>query len=153
MLRFNDLTQHALDRCFAGRLFTDTEKDFGQIVSDNRATGSEQEIRRVQIGKADILQQDRTIQAGHNQHVDVFLFDMLRAGDVLVVRWVDRLGRDYADVTDTIRDLTRRGITVRTVINSMTFDRFVLRLDWMMFACTICAIRSLLSRLLAASRW
>ena len=24
------------------------------------------------------------------------LFDMLRAGDVLVVRWVDRLGRNYA---------------------------------------------------------
>jgi putative DNA-invertase from lambdoid prophage Rac len=29
------------------------------------------------------------------------LFDMLRAGDSLVVRWVDRLGRNYADVTDT----------------------------------------------------
>lgn len=33
------------------------------------------------------------------------LFDMLRAGDVLVVRWVDRLGRNYADVTETIREL------------------------------------------------
>jgi putative DNA-invertase from lambdoid prophage Rac len=27
------------------------------------------------------------------------LFDMLRRGDVLAVRWVDRLGRDYQDVT------------------------------------------------------
>jgi DNA invertase Pin-like site-specific DNA recombinase len=27
------------------------------------------------------------------------LFDMLRQGDTLVVRWVDRLGRNYADVT------------------------------------------------------
>src|SRR5215470_18077016 len=26
------------------------------------------------------------------------LFDKLRAGDVLVVRWVDRLGRNYEDV-------------------------------------------------------
>lgn len=50
------------------------------------------------------------------------LFDMLRAGDVLVVRWLDRLGRDYRDVTDTVRDLMRRGITVRTVINGLTFD-------------------------------
>jgi putative DNA-invertase from lambdoid prophage Rac len=50
------------------------------------------------------------------------LFDMLRAGDVLVVRWVDRLGRNYADVTDTIREFMRRGVIVRTVINSMTFD-------------------------------
>jgi len=50
------------------------------------------------------------------------LFDMLRRGDVLVVRWVDRLGRNYADVTDTIRDLMRRGVIIKTVINSMTFD-------------------------------
>ena len=50
------------------------------------------------------------------------LFDMLRSGDVLVVRWVDRLGRNYADVTETIREFMRRGVVVRTVINSMTFD-------------------------------
>jgi len=36
------------------------------------------------------------------------LFDMLRAGDTLVVRWVDRLGRNYRDVTDTIREFMRR---------------------------------------------
>ena len=50
------------------------------------------------------------------------LFDMLRAGDTLVVRWVDRLGRNYADVTDTIRNFIRRGIIIRTVINGLTFD-------------------------------
>jgi putative DNA-invertase from lambdoid prophage Rac len=50
------------------------------------------------------------------------LFDMLRAGDTLVVRWVDRLGRNYADVTDTIREFMRRGVVIRTVINNMTFD-------------------------------
>lgn len=50
------------------------------------------------------------------------LFDMLRRGDVLVVRWVDRLGRNYADVTETIREFMRRGVVVRTVINNMTFD-------------------------------
>jgi DNA invertase Pin-like site-specific DNA recombinase len=50
------------------------------------------------------------------------LFDMLRAGDTLVVRWVDRLGRNYADVTDTIREFIRRGVIIRTVINGLTFD-------------------------------
>lgn len=52
------------------------------------------------------------------------LFDplLLRRGDVLVVRWVDRLGRNYADVTETIREFMRRGVIVRTVINNMTFD-------------------------------
>jgi putative DNA-invertase from lambdoid prophage Rac len=50
------------------------------------------------------------------------LFDKLRAGDVLVVRWVDRLGRNYADVCDVIREFMRRGVVIRTVINNMTFD-------------------------------
>jgi putative DNA-invertase from lambdoid prophage Rac len=50
------------------------------------------------------------------------LFDLLRAGDTLVVRWVDRLGRNYRDVTDTIREFLRRGVIIRTVINNMTFD-------------------------------
>lgn len=50
------------------------------------------------------------------------LYDKLRTGDVLVVRWVDRLGRNYDDVTDTIRHFMRQGVIIRTVINNMTFD-------------------------------
>ena len=50
------------------------------------------------------------------------LFDMLRQGDTLVVRWLDRLGRNYADVTDTIREFIRRGVIVRTIINGLVFD-------------------------------
>ncbi|WP_435659914.1 recombinase family protein [Leisingera caerulea] len=50
------------------------------------------------------------------------LYDKLRKGDVLVVRWVDRLGRNYQDVTDTIREFMRRGVVIRTVINNMTFE-------------------------------
>jgi putative DNA-invertase from lambdoid prophage Rac len=50
------------------------------------------------------------------------LFDVLRKGDTLVVRWVDRLGRNYQDVTDTIREFMRRGVIIKTVINGMTFD-------------------------------
>jgi putative DNA-invertase from lambdoid prophage Rac len=50
------------------------------------------------------------------------LFDMLRDGDTLVVRWLDRLGRNYGDVTDTIREFIRRGVIVRTVINGLVFD-------------------------------
>jgi DNA invertase Pin-like site-specific DNA recombinase len=38
------------------------------------------------------------------------LFDILRSGDTLVVRWVDRLGRNYRDVTDTVREFIRRGM-------------------------------------------
>lgn len=50
------------------------------------------------------------------------LFDMLRRGDTLVVRWVDRLGRDYRDVSDAIREFMRRGVVIKTVINRITFD-------------------------------
>jgi len=50
------------------------------------------------------------------------LFDMLREGDTLLVRWVDRLGRNYSDVRDTIQGFMRRGVVVRTVIKGLTFD-------------------------------
>lgn len=50
------------------------------------------------------------------------LYDKLRHGDTLVVRWVDRLGRNYQDVTDTIRHFMRQGVVVKTVINGMIFD-------------------------------
>lgn len=50
------------------------------------------------------------------------LYDMLRGGDVLVVRWVDRLGRNYSDVVETIQAFMRRGVVIKTVINSMVFD-------------------------------
>jgi putative DNA-invertase from lambdoid prophage Rac len=50
------------------------------------------------------------------------LFDVLRHGDVLVVRWIDRLGRNYDDVTANIRRFMAMGVIVRTVINNMTFD-------------------------------
>jgi putative DNA-invertase from lambdoid prophage Rac len=50
------------------------------------------------------------------------LFDLLRHGDILVVRWVDRLGRNYEDVTDTIREFMRKGVIIRTVINGLKFD-------------------------------
>jgi putative DNA-invertase from lambdoid prophage Rac len=50
------------------------------------------------------------------------LFDILREGDTLVLRWIDRLGRNYQDVTDPIREFIRRGIRIETVINRMVFD-------------------------------
>lgn len=50
------------------------------------------------------------------------LYDKLRAGDTLVVRWVDRLGRNYADVTGVIREFMERGVIIKTVINGMVFD-------------------------------
>jgi len=50
------------------------------------------------------------------------LYDKLRSGDTLVLRWLDRLGRNYDDVTDAVRHFIRQGVIIRTVINDMTFD-------------------------------
>ena len=50
------------------------------------------------------------------------LFDLLRAGDTLLVRWIDRLGRNYGDVTENIREFMRRGVVIKTVINGLSFD-------------------------------
>jgi putative DNA-invertase from lambdoid prophage Rac len=50
------------------------------------------------------------------------LFDLLRSGDTLVVRWIDRLGRNYQDICETTRDFMQRGVVIRTVINGITFD-------------------------------
>src|SRR5664279_5593173 len=50
------------------------------------------------------------------------LLDKVRANDQVVVRWVDRLGRNYDDATGTIRHLMNEGVVVKTVINTMVFD-------------------------------
>lgn len=50
------------------------------------------------------------------------LYDMLQAGDTLVVRWLDRLGRNYTDVVTTLRAFMGRGVIVKTVVNRLTFD-------------------------------
>ena len=50
------------------------------------------------------------------------LFDLLRDGDVLVCRWINRFGRNYDDIQKNIRLFLDRGVTIKTVINGMTFD-------------------------------
>ncbi|MGY4712577.1 recombinase family protein [Mycolicibacterium sp. CBM1] len=43
------------------------------------------------------------------------LLDYARPGDVIVVVGIDRLGRDAAEVMMTIRELTERGIVLRSI--------------------------------------
>ncbi|CAB3767453.1 hypothetical protein LMG29739_05076 [Paraburkholderia solisilvae] len=46
----------------------------------------------------------------------------LRAGDVLVVRWLDRISRRYDELHTTMRRLMNKGVLVRCTLNGMTFD-------------------------------
>jgi putative DNA-invertase from lambdoid prophage Rac len=75
---------------------------FDQVIADNGVSGVTTKLIERAEGKR--------------------LFDVLRTGDTLVVRWVDRLGRDYADVCETIRTFMLRGVVIRTIINGMKFD-------------------------------
>jgi putative DNA-invertase from lambdoid prophage Rac len=46
----------------------------------------------------------------------------VRSGDQVIVRWADRLGRNYDDGTTTMRRLMNEGVIVKKVINAMVFD-------------------------------
>jgi putative DNA-invertase from lambdoid prophage Rac len=76
--------------------------DIDEVVIDEGVSGSNTTLRERPQGRR--------------------LFDMLRSGDTLVVRWIDRLGRNYKDVSDSVREFMRRGIVIRTVTNGLTFD-------------------------------
>lgn len=76
--------------------------EIDEVVSDNGVSGISLNLKDRPEGKR--------------------LYDMLRKGDTLVVRWVDRLGRNYVDVSDAIRHFMRKGVVIRTVINGLTFD-------------------------------
>jgi putative DNA-invertase from lambdoid prophage Rac len=72
------------------------------------------------------------------------LFDLLRSGDTLVVRWIDRLGRNYQDICETIREFMQRGVVIRTVINGITFDGATME-------AMQCAVRDALIAFMAAT--
>ncbi|MEZ9782341.1 recombinase family protein [Vibrio cyclitrophicus] len=46
----------------------------------------------------------------------------LRQGDILIVWWVDRIGRNYEDAERVIRDLLCRGVIIKTLNQSRTFE-------------------------------
>jgi len=75
---------------------------FDEVVVDDATSGVSTKLSERQGGKR--------------------LFDLLIGGGTLVVRWVDRLGRDYTDVTESIRKFMDKRVVIRTLINNMTFD-------------------------------
>lgn len=75
---------------------------FDQVLSDSGVSGVSTKLQDRPQGKR--------------------LFDLLRAGDILVVRWLDRLGRDYDDITMNMRQLINTGVIIKTLTNAMIFD-------------------------------
>jgi putative DNA-invertase from lambdoid prophage Rac len=75
---------------------------FDEVIADNGVSGVSTKLKDRAGGKR--------------------LFDLLRTGDTLIVRWVDRLGRNYQDVCSALREFMNRGVIVKTLINGMCFD-------------------------------
>lgn len=46
----------------------------------------------------------------------------LRRGDVLIVRWLDRISRRYEELHRVMQELMGRGVVVRCTLNGMEFD-------------------------------
>jgi DNA invertase Pin-like site-specific DNA recombinase len=46
----------------------------------------------------------------------------LRRGDVLVVRWLDRISRRYDELAEVMRALIGKGVLVHCTLNGMEFD-------------------------------
>ena len=46
----------------------------------------------------------------------------LREGDTLIVWWVDRIGRNYEDAESVMRILLSRGVIIKTLNQSLTFE-------------------------------
>jgi putative DNA-invertase from lambdoid prophage Rac len=46
----------------------------------------------------------------------------IRAGDILIVRWLDRISRRYDELHSTMRRLMDKGVLVRCTLNGMEFD-------------------------------
>ncbi len=123
------LNVEAFDLIQSGKI---TKEQAGKWVADRMETGfnkdgSARHLESLNVARETTFTNElrqgsfsRNLQNMSNRHP--WLYDKLRHGDTLVVRWVDRLGRNYQDVTDTIRHFMRQGVVVRTVINNLTFD-------------------------------
>lgn len=63
---------------------------------------------------------DRTAGSADKMRAGLLaLLSYARSGDVVEVVALDRLGRSVAEVTKTVADLTRRGITLRCLRNGL----------------------------------
>ena len=100
---------------FYARVST-SEQSLDHQVTQARSTGYDIDEVLADHGISGV--QHRLIERPNGRR----LYDKLRRGDTLVLRWIDRLGRNYEDVTDVMRHFIREGVIIRTVINDMTFD-------------------------------
>jgi DNA invertase Pin-like site-specific DNA recombinase len=82
--------------------------------------------RRSHLGSFDQVVTDNGVSGVTRKLVDRTggrrLFDLMRSGDILVERWVDRIGAQLSGLARQIPDFMRRGVFIKTIINGMLFE-------------------------------
>lgn len=106
---------------------TSSGQTIGYIRVSTKGQSIESQLDSIQKEYGDIeLYIDKgvsgTIPALQRPELGALLTHKLRSGDTLVVWWVDRLGRDYDDVGQVMKDLLKNGITIKTINQDMTFS-------------------------------
>lgn len=96
-------------------------------TKDQHIASQEADIKK-QFPNAEIMPETHgtsgTVPAGKRKVLSRLIDPILglRKGDSLIVWWVDRIGRDYEDAEKVVRDLLARGVIIKTLNQSRTFE-------------------------------
>ena len=100
---------------------------YGRISTTDGQTSATQTTEAQALGiPQDHVHVDEGVSGYHVAPADrrewAVLERRLRRGDVLVVRWLDRISRRYDELHATMRRLMDKGVKVRCTLNGMEFD-------------------------------
>lgn len=100
---------------------------YGRISTTDGQTSATQLTEAQSLGIAqDHVHVDEGVSGYHVAPADrrewAILERRLRRGDILIVRWLDRISRRYDELHATMRRLMDKGVKVRCTLNGMEFD-------------------------------
>lgn len=100
---------------------------YGRISTTDGQTAATQHEEAQKLGiEPDLVFVDEGVSGYHVAPKDraqwARCWGALRRGDVLVVRWLDRISRRYDELAEVMRALIGKGVLVRCTLNGMEFD-------------------------------
>jgi putative DNA-invertase from lambdoid prophage Rac len=100
---------------------------YGRISTTDGQTAATQHDEAAKLGiKSNLVFIDEGLSGYHVAPEErpewAKCFLAVREGDVLVVRWLDRISRRYDELARVMRALMAKGVLVRCTLNNMEFD-------------------------------
>lgn len=96
-------------------------KTFGYIRVSSKDQNEARQVEALK-GLCDDLMIDKVSGKDADRPALQELLKVVRGGDVVVVKSVDRLARNTRDLLELLDGLVNKGVTVRFIDNQMTFD-------------------------------